>query len=57
MIHTPDLTITPLKMYHYLHRKNEHLVDKLDAELQQMLITGQIIKIEQDFLKKLETGH
>ncbi len=44
-------------MYHYLHRKNEHLVDKLDAELQQMLITGQIIKIEQDFLKKLETGH
>jgi len=41
------------KMYHYLHKKNAHLVDRLTLVLKQMEEEGSIEKIKKDYIQEL----
>ena len=49
---TPPLQEYPL--YHYLHRKNAHLVNKLDAVLQTMKKSGRIQQIRKQTLEEFK---
>lgn len=40
-------------VYHYLHKKNQHLVPKLTAVLEGMQLDGTILKLQRETLEKL----
>ena len=39
-------------VYHYLHEKNRHIIPRLDKVLQDMVSSGEITKIREDFLAR-----
>ncbi len=43
-----------LNLYHYLHKKNKHLVPKITQSLKQMQDNGSILKIRRDFINRLK---
>jgi len=51
--------IQSFPLYHYLHKKNKKLIDRLDAVLQEMKKSGRIMQIRNDILniyRPLEDG-
>ena len=48
---SPPIQLYPL--YHYLHRKNQHLVEKLDKALIRMQHSGRIQQIRNSYLEKM----
>lgn len=48
-----DGVLETLMLYHYLHRKHEHLVPKLTKQLKEILLDGATLKLRTAIYKKL----